>query len=143
MAAVASAASRRDPQAGSDAAQCAAGEALMLHRVPRARHWWGLFKEASIYQNRAERAMQRGEYLAAIDECQMGKARILKRNKKSLHSAFYSGYPRTLTFEMLHTHTRQELLESSPVDRHQDEWYIEFMERFRRYIYIKDNIGYI
>ena len=55
---------------------------LMLHSVPRARHWWGLFKEASIYQNRAERAMQRGEYLAAIDECQMGKARILKRNKK-------------------------------------------------------------
>jgi hypothetical protein len=44
--------------------------------------------KANIYQNRAERAMQRGEYLAAIDECQMGKARILKRNKKSpLHSA--------------------------------------------------------
>ena len=38
--------------------------------------------KANIYQNRAERAMHRREYLAAIDECQMGKARILKRNKK-------------------------------------------------------------
>ena len=37
--------------------------------------------QANQYQNRAERAMQRREYLAAIDECQMGKARILKRNK--------------------------------------------------------------
>jgi hypothetical protein len=38
--------------------------------------------KANIYQNRAERAMHRREYLAVIDECQMGKARILKRNKK-------------------------------------------------------------
>ncbi len=57
----------------------------------------GWLVTVDIFQNRAERAMQRGEYLAAIHECQMGKARILKRNKNSLHSAFYSGYPRTLT----------------------------------------------
>jgi len=51
-------------------------------------------------------------------------------------------YTHTHTHTHTHTQTRQELLESSPDDRKQDEWYIEFMERFKRYTYIKDDIGY-
>ena len=49
-------------------------------------------------QSRAERNLSRGEYSAAIDECQAGK----------------------------------ELLASCSKERHKDEWYIEFMDRFDR-----------
>jgi hypothetical protein len=46
-----------------------------------------------------------------------------------LESAFIVHTPaRTLTFEML----LQTMLASCCIDRHQDEWYVEFMERFQR-----------